>query len=381
LLIQVSETDSVIDYTYTQDRIRTFYRGQKRYELSNHLGNVLAVITDRRIQACGAGDVMHYEAQVVSVSDYYPFGMGIKEREWKDSSFGYRFGFNGQEKDDEVKGSGNSLSFKYRIYDPRLGRFLSVDPLFASYPWNSTYAFAENRPIDGIDLEGTEWLNSTSVYSEGLGVAAGIGYGFNVGLTQGTAWDMIGKTQYIAYNLIGPANQQLEEGSRNPRVNIGGEAGVDAGFQVAYDNPTFSKAMKTFGLSMSTVSAKLGVGGSVQIGANTFGIRVGFGIGGTFKSGDQSTILQSISITNKESDKIASGSDWSVGNQIAKVVDGKVVGYSGDVYSNGKSTGISVFTGANEIQKKNDDGSTTTTYEAKGDWKSESYSTAEKEYE
>ena len=324
---------------------------------------------------------MHYEAQVVSVSDYYPFGMGIKEREWKDSSFGYRFGFNGQEKDDEVKGSGNSLSFKYRIYDPRLGRFLSVDPLFASYPWNSTYAFAENRPIDGIDLEGTEWLNSTSVYSEGLGVAAGIGYGFNVGLTQGTAWDMIGKTQYIAYNLIGPANQQLEEGSRNPRVNIGGEAGVDAGFQVAYDNPTFSKAMKTFGLSMSTVSAKLGVGGSVQIGANTFGIRVGFGIGGTFKSGDQSTILQSISITNKESDKIASGSDWSVGSQIAKVVDGKVVGYSGDVYSNGKSTGISVFTGANEIQKKNDDGSTTTTYEAKGDWKSESYSTAEKEYE
>ena len=97
--------------------------------------------------------------------------MGSKEREWKDSSFGYRFGFNGQEKDDEVKGSGNSLSFKYRIYDPRLGRFLSVDPLFASYPWNSTYAFAENRPIDGIDLEGTEWLNSTSVYSEGLGVA------------------------------------------------------------------------------------------------------------------------------------------------------------------------------------------------------------------
>ena len=89
---------------------------------------------------------MHYEAQVVSVSDYYPFGMGIKEREWKDSSFGYRFGFNGQEKDDEVKGSVNSLSFKYRIYDPRLGRFLSVDPLFASYPWNSTYAFARNKP-------------------------------------------------------------------------------------------------------------------------------------------------------------------------------------------------------------------------------------------
>lgn len=131
-----------------------------------------------------------------------------------------------------------------------------------------------------------------------MGVAAGLGYGFNVGLTKGTAWDMIGKTQYIAYSLVGPANQELYEGSRNPKVIIGAEASVDAGVQVAYDNPTFSKAMKTFGLSMSTVSGKFGVGGSVQIGKNTFGIRVGLGIGGTFKSGDQSTILQSISITS-----------------------------------------------------------------------------------
>ncbi|MCP4122892.1 MAG: hypothetical protein GY751_14165 [Bacteroidetes bacterium] len=58
--------------------------------------------------------------------------------------------------DDEVKGDCNSLAFKYRIHDPRLGRFLSVDPLASSYPWNSTYAFAENSVISGIDLEGME---------------------------------------------------------------------------------------------------------------------------------------------------------------------------------------------------------------------------------
>jgi len=167
LLRQVSETDSVIDYTYTQNSLKTFYRGQKRYELSNHLGNVLAVITDRRIQACGAGDVMHYEAQVVSVSDYYPFGMGIKEREWKDSSFGYRFGFQGQEGDDEVKGNGNSYAFKFRIHDSRLGRFLSVDPVTAEYPWNSPYAFSENRVIDSRELEGAETINATMYYNTG----------------------------------------------------------------------------------------------------------------------------------------------------------------------------------------------------------------------
>ena len=33
--------------------------------------------------------------------------------------------------------------------DPRLGRFWSVDPLASKYPWNSPYAFAENRVIDG----------------------------------------------------------------------------------------------------------------------------------------------------------------------------------------------------------------------------------------
>ncbi len=161
MLRQVSETEYVIYYTYTQDSLKTFYRGEKRYELSNHLGNVLAVITDRRIQACGAGDDIYYNAQVVSVSDYYPFGMGIKEREWKDSSFGYRFGFNGKEQDNEVSGSGNSYDYGFRIYNPRMGRFLSVDPLTSSYPWNSTYAFAENKVISCIDLDGLEKIRTT----------------------------------------------------------------------------------------------------------------------------------------------------------------------------------------------------------------------------
>jgi len=73
----------------------------------------------------------------------------------------YRFGFNGMHKDNEMKGIGNSLDFSFRIYDSRLGRFLSQDPLHKDYPWNSTYAFAENRVIDGIDLEGREWSHYT----------------------------------------------------------------------------------------------------------------------------------------------------------------------------------------------------------------------------
>ena len=66
------------------------------------------------------------------------------------------FGFNGQEKTDEVSGVGNHLDFKYRGYDSQTGRFWSVDPLFKDYPWNSTYCFAENDVIRAMDLEGAE---------------------------------------------------------------------------------------------------------------------------------------------------------------------------------------------------------------------------------
>jgi len=68
----------------------------------------------------------------------------------------YRFGFNGKEKDNEVKGIGNQQDYGMRIYDPRIGRFLSVDPLFKSYAWYTPYQFAGNKPISCIDLDGLE---------------------------------------------------------------------------------------------------------------------------------------------------------------------------------------------------------------------------------
>lgn len=67
-----------------------------------------------------------------------------------------RYGFQGQESDNEIKGNGNSVNFKYRVHDPRLGRFLSIDPLYKDYPWNSPYAFSENKVIRYVELEGLE---------------------------------------------------------------------------------------------------------------------------------------------------------------------------------------------------------------------------------
>jgi len=70
---------------------------------------------------------------------------------------GYRYFFNGQEADNEVFGEGTLHAFEYRMHDTRIGRFWSVDPLAGKFPWNSVYAFAENRVVDGRELEGLEW--------------------------------------------------------------------------------------------------------------------------------------------------------------------------------------------------------------------------------
>jgi RHS repeat-associated protein len=140
-----------------QESIKYQYRGMKRYELSNHLGNVLAVITDRRIQSCTNENVMYYQAQVVSISDYDAFGMLINERTF--SATAYRFGFQGQEKYDEVNGDYNSPAFEMRIYNPRLDRFLSIDPFSKEFPFYSAYQFAGNKPIKAIDFEGAENLD------------------------------------------------------------------------------------------------------------------------------------------------------------------------------------------------------------------------------
>ncbi|MBS1635845.1 MAG: RHS repeat-associated core domain-containing protein [Bacteroidetes bacterium] len=137
--------------------------GDKRYELSNHLGNVLTTISDRHLgidalnNATGAtgadGLVDNYMPEILSSKDYYAFGAPLDSWGYAGTN-DYRYGMNGKEKDDEIKGSGNSYDFGARINDPRLGKWLSVDPLAHKYPWQSPYASMDNNPIANIDPTG-----------------------------------------------------------------------------------------------------------------------------------------------------------------------------------------------------------------------------------
>ncbi len=125
----------------------------KQYEISDHLGNVTVVVSDQRAVTI-VGSTVTGTANVLAYNNYYPFGMQMPER-FKTPQL-YRYGFNGKEKDSEWNSGGAIYDYGFRIYDPRIGKFLSVDPLFKSFPWNSSYAFAENDVISCIDLEGLE---------------------------------------------------------------------------------------------------------------------------------------------------------------------------------------------------------------------------------
>ncbi len=105
-----------------------FTIGNKRYELNDWLGNVRVVINDRKTPVNTGTVTISYKPQVVSVSDYYSFGSEIRERSYEYSNE-YRYSFNGKEKDNEVYGKGNFQDYGARMYDTRLARFISADPL------------------------------------------------------------------------------------------------------------------------------------------------------------------------------------------------------------------------------------------------------------
>ncbi|MDD2982492.1 MAG: hypothetical protein PHQ74_03810 [Crocinitomicaceae bacterium] len=132
--------------------------GKRTYELSNHLGNVLSVISDKPIPSFEHEELVGMLADVRVAQDYSPFGVTLSGRNFEVDG-GYRYSFQGQKADNEVKGKGNSINYQYRMHDTRLGRFFAVDPLAKDYPWNSPYAFSENRVLDAIELEGLESKN------------------------------------------------------------------------------------------------------------------------------------------------------------------------------------------------------------------------------
>src|SRR6185436_5151968 len=111
--------------------------GSRTYELSNHLGNVLSTISDKKIGHDNSGAVDYYIAEVLSQNDYYPFGMIEPARKYEAKS--YRYSVNGQEKERDI--NNNVTSAEFWMYDSRVGRRWNLDPkpTVAISPYSTFY--------------------------------------------------------------------------------------------------------------------------------------------------------------------------------------------------------------------------------------------------
>lgn len=111
--------------------------------------------------------------------DYYPFGMLLPNTNI-DPNTGvvladgdYRYGLQGQEKDDEVSGEGNSYTAEYWQYDSRLGRRWNLDPVVKTH--ESPYATFANNPIWFVDPSGADSTLYLFVGTDNEGFSQGTG--------------------------------------------------------------------------------------------------------------------------------------------------------------------------------------------------------------
>ena len=134
--------------------------GQRRYELNDHLQNVRAVVSDRRLATNAGATIATYRTEVHSWDDFYAFGQPLNGRHV--SAYIYRFAFNGMERDNEVKGNNNSYTTAFRFNDPRVGRWWSIDPVrdMERSPYNSM----GNNPIAKVDPHGTREFSGYDAY-------------------------------------------------------------------------------------------------------------------------------------------------------------------------------------------------------------------------
>ena len=149
-----------VEGTPTRIKDKPTALGQRVYEFSNHLQNVLVVLADFKVPVTD-GTTTEFKTIIVSANDYYPFGMVMEGRKYYDPNYDYRYGFNGKEDDKDFGDKQLIQDYGFRLYNPAIARFLSVDPLAPEYPELTVYQFASNTPIMAIDLDGLEMIPMT----------------------------------------------------------------------------------------------------------------------------------------------------------------------------------------------------------------------------
>ena len=223
--------------------------------------------------------------------------------------------------------------YRYRNYDPVVGRFWQVEPLVDSFGWWSGYGFALNRGIYAVELEGLEPIDfyagkflaqqleltvmRVTEFSMDLGMAYGIGGYYYYG----EAYDPIGYTIFRGGMLLYPGNQDIYDSSKEPKLIAGGGLSI-SGNVLLVNARTFQSAISKFQVSFYFGLKGL-VGGNISIGKGVFG--AGVGIGAEIKmmtSGSVVDVDWSLSLTYEEAEKYLFVGEFRRAVQIEPVLDG-----------------------------------------------------------
>ncbi|MFM9989571.1 DUF6443 domain-containing protein [Flavobacterium sp.] len=135
------------------------------FQYKDHLGNVRLSYTKNTITG---------NLDIIEENHYYPFGLkhaGYNPNILSGYEEAQKYKYQGQERQDELEL--NWDSFKYRNYDMAIGRFMSIDPLAEKYPYNSTFAFQENkmgmgRELEGLELGGAQFNNYAAEFGKAV---------------------------------------------------------------------------------------------------------------------------------------------------------------------------------------------------------------------
>jgi RHS repeat-associated protein len=196
----------------------------------------------------------------------------------------------------------NTYQMRWRTMDPQIGRFLQIDPLAPKYVHNSTYAYAENRVINGVDLEGLEWENFMTKFKKPSELKIKpVPSGKNVqNQTYSTTVEGAKKSVGDLYTTFKQRPQELLNNSKaefqpvdgngnkldNANLKVGSniEVDIDGPMNNSYVRVTDEQTTKNgFSLTFSTLE------GHIEAGAITFSVNQG-------KEGD---ITFSINSTSK----------------------------------------------------------------------------------
>ncbi|MDA3883571.1 MAG: hypothetical protein PF481_09830 [Bacteroidales bacterium] len=174
------------------------------------------------------GDTQKNENDQKLRLDYYPFGSPMEGRTSPEN--GYRFGFNGAEKEDDIYGEGNAYDFGARIYDSRIGKFLSIDSKMNEIPFLSPYSYAANAPIVFIDKNGENFAVKVNEEDKTIVIVANVytvnDRSYRQARSAVAVWNQQ-TTTYEGYsvsfqvNVIPPVNPSVEELQKKfPKTNF-----------------------------------------------------------------------------------------------------------------------------------------------------------------